>query len=229
VSVAQGAPQGTYAATAKLVVRGAGGRVVDELAVTVALTVAPPAAEAHLTPTTSPAFTSDEVAVADDTGVYLVPRDPSVGPTDRVWWGDAGPTRLSLLVVGVDGEPATLVIQAQRILDVPEGGSSSCAGGYTLGAANPIELNAGRVKNVCSHKVQIWAEAADNAALVPGQTYQTPLSTPLVLDARRWHDPEADLTIGTLYLHISYSVPASSGAYDTSEMLMAAAELEDEA
>jgi len=181
---------------------------LPSVALKISLEVFPAAATVHFGDGGVGEYFSEEVAVADDTGVYFNTRDSGSGPTNRVWWGSSGPTKLFVNVISEpDGVPAVLTLRAVRQMVKP----ATCASGASLPGCSQtcgtydIELNAGRVKTYCAHRVKIWAEAADNSQLTPGSTYTSLGTAPLVLDAKAWH--AHDDVIGTLYLRIQYKKP----------------------
>jgi len=45
-----------------------------------------------------------------------------------------------------------------------------------------------------------------------GHTYATPASSPLLLQARRWHDPEQHAVVGDSMLEVIYTVPNDDDA-----------------
>merc|ERR1711939_670012 len=109
------------------------------------------------------------------------------------------------------GEPVTLVVRALRTSARPV----ACASGADLPGcsqtcdASRVQLDGGRLVNDCAHKVLLWASASDNAGLSMGAVYVTSQSSPLILDAKRWHDGSAhggphSEVIGTLFLHLRY-------------------------
>lgn len=118
-----------------------------------------------------------------ESSMYFLVRDPSVGPTERVWWGDAGPTVLRVPVVDDSGAVATMVVNAWQ---------ESCGSRW--------ELNAGRGADACTHRAVL--QRADDPELAAGTTWRTPASAPLVIDGRRWHDPDARLLIDTFALDL---------------------------
>jgi hypothetical protein len=123
-----------------------------------------------------------------DSSMYFLVRDPSVGPTDRVWWGGGGPTVLRVPVVDSLGVAATLRVDAWQ---------ESCGSRW--------DMHAGRGAGNCTHALVLQVAATGNDDLIAGETYATPPSAPLVVDGRRWHDPGARELIGTFALEISYS------------------------
>ena len=120
--------------------------------------------------------------------MYFVTLSDDIGPSQRVWWGaDQQVTELSMPVEHQEsGAEATLIIDA-----------------YQQRCDTLITLNAGRVGG-CEHRLRLSVDPAKNAALSAGR-YQTAEALPLVLEAWRWHAPEA--LIDTLVLDLSYELP----------------------
>jgi hypothetical protein len=67
------------------------------------------------------------------------------------------------------------------------------------------DLHAGRGAGNCEHRAILWVEPEDNPMLMPGATYRTPASAPLILEGRRWHDPGARALLGTFALDLEYT------------------------
>jgi hypothetical protein len=130
--------------------------------------------------------------LTEESSFYFLVRDPRMGPTQRVWWNDneAGPTRLTAPMVDqVTDEVATVVIRAQR---------ETCNGEL-------LDLNVGRVDRNCEHRVILWVEPDNNPDLVEGRTYRSSPTDLLVLDGRRWHEPNAEALVGTFAFELQYT------------------------
>ncbi len=130
---------------------------------------------------------------AANSSMYFVLEDPTVGPNERVWWNDADPdpTLLSVQVVDANtSQTHTLRVRAQH---------QSCGN-------DRRDLHAGEASRNCEHSAVLFVDPADNAQLGAG-TYQTPLSAPLVIEARRWHDPGGRDLVGRLVLDLSLTFP----------------------
>ncbi len=130
-----------------------------------------------------------EPLTSADSSMYFVVRDPSVGPTERVWWGGAGPTPLRVAVLEEGTQTAaTLLVHAQQ---------EACGQRW--------DLHAGRGAGNCEHRVVLQVADAGNEALQPGRTYTTPASAPLVIEGRRWHAPDARRLEGVHVFSLTYS------------------------
>ena len=217
-----GGAERVYRATATVTVAtSTGERPPSPVLLRLQLAVPPRAQAAVVRPATGPddagAYASAEVAISSGSGVYFNARSPSVGPTGRVWWGTATPTQLSVRVFALDpigaptGAPLALVVRAQRTSARP----AACAAGALLpGCAQScdtarVQLDAGRLANDCAHRVVLWVDETDNAHLPAARVYETPAPSPLILDAKRWHNPEAQRVIGTLFLLVRYYAPGA--------------------
>lgn len=124
---------------------------------------------------------------SDGSSVYFVTLDGDVGPTQGVWWGASNDvTELQVPVVRAsDGAPATLVVDA-----------------YQRRCSELITVNAGRVGG-CDHALNLSVDPSKNAALIPGETYETRPELPLLMRAWRWHSPE-DL-MDTLVMDLTWT------------------------
>lgn len=133
-------------------------------------------------------FVSDGLTSADSS-MYFVARDGSVGPTSRVWWGDNGATSLRVPVVDSETqELAILAVDAQQ---------EACGQRW--------QMHAGRGAGDCEHALVLRIAAEGNDGLTPGRTYRTLASAPLVIEGRRWHDPDARRLEGVFALDITYT------------------------
>lgn len=219
-----GGSERVYSATASITVATSSGRQLrpsSKVLLDVQVSVPPESTTAVLRPATSPdepgGFSSGQVAIAGDSDVYFNARTLSIGPTGRVWRGIDTPTLLRVRVFGLDssgsavGEAVTLVVRAQRTYAKP----AACAAGASLPgctqscAATRVQLDGGRGRNDCAHLVFLWVSADDNMDLPEGRVYETPAPSPLILDAKRWHEPDANAVIGTLFVHLRYHAPGS--------------------
>ena len=68
-----------------------------------------------------------------------------------------------------------------------------------------LDFHAGRGADACQHQAILSIDPEYNPELVPGERYETPASTPLVIDARRWHDPNGQAILETYYLKLTYT------------------------
>ncbi|MEE9383944.1 MAG: M66 family metalloprotease [Nannocystaceae bacterium] len=126
-----------------------------------------------------------------DSSMYFLVRDARVGPTSKVWWGDAGPTKLRVPVVDdATGELAILVLDAWQ---------EACDARWQIQAA--------RGAGDCTHHIvlKVTDDDDENAGLQGGHTYRTAASAPLIVDAHRWHDPDAGRRIRTFAFALEYT------------------------
>jgi len=125
--------------------------------------------------------------------MYFLLRDGRIGPTARIWWGGAGPTPLRLPVYDeAGGAEAILVLDAWQ--------QETCGG-----RSSRWELHAGRVAGECEHRAVLRVAAVGNEHLQRGRTYRTDPSSPLVIEGRRWHAPEAEKLIRTFAFDVAYT------------------------
>ena len=66
------------------------------------------------------------------------------------------------------------------------------------------DFHAGRGAGDCDHRAVLWVRDEDNPGL-PRGSYQTPLSAPLIIEARRWHAPNGGGLLETFALDLTYS------------------------
>ena len=127
----------------------------------------------------------------DDSSMYFLPRDPEVGPNSRVWWNDSDPEPIILRVPAkstTTGQDTYLNIRAQH---------QSCGNSRR-------DLHAGEASRDCAHEVVLFMNGSDNLHLTSGQQYITYDSMPLVIDGRRWHEPNNHDLVGTVAVQVIY-------------------------
>lgn len=128
-----------------------------------------------------------------DSSMYFLVRGPGIGPTERVWWDDGqdGPVVLNVPMLDeVSGQLVTLKVDAQQ---------EACGARW--------DFHAGQGAGNCSHHAVLNVSDTGNEDLVAGRTYRSPASMPLVIEGRRWHDPDARALIGVWALDLRYTVP----------------------
>jgi hypothetical protein len=129
--------------------------------------------------------------MTNNSSMYFLPRDPGVGPTSRVWWndGDPNPPLLSVPVrADSDGHQTHLFVRAQH---------QSCG-------SDRRDLHAGEASRNCAHSVVLFVDSSDNTQLTAGETYRSNESMPLVIDGRRWHEPNNHDLVGTVALQLIF-------------------------
>ena len=93
-----------------------------------------------------------------------------------------------------NNERTHLVVQAKK---------RSCDMGWgewwTLNSGQSADGN-------CEHAIYLEVSMDDNTHLMTGHTYKTPNSEPVVFEARRWHDPNAEQIIERFYYLFTYTV-----------------------
>ncbi len=120
-----------------------------------------------------------------DSSINFLVRDPAVGPTSRVWWGDGEATPLRVQLRNEAGETAVLRLLAYNEI---------CGG-------DRITFNAGRGVNNCPHRAVLFVDPEGNDGLAGG-LWRTPPSSPLVIEARRWHDPDGQALLAVYALDL---------------------------
>ncbi len=128
---------------------------------------------------------------ASASSMYFLVRDPTIGPTDRVWWGTGDPVLLRVPVQNTTTGELTL-------LHV-EGLQESCGSRW--------QMNAGRGAGECEHQLVLNVASTGNEHLVSGHSYRTLPSAPLEVEGRRWHAPEGGRLEGLFALVVSYTAP----------------------
>jgi len=132
-----------------------------------------------------------EGVAADKSSVYYLVHDPTMGPTSRKWWGDSGPTVLTVPML----EEGTNQLTTMK-LDA-----------YKLACGSQWEINAGQAAWQCDHAIVLSASGDGNQHLSPGVSYRSPGSSRLVVDARRWHAPNAEQLLKTFAYDLHYVAP----------------------
>jgi hypothetical protein len=92
----------------------------------------------------------------------------------------------------VNGSSVTALIKAQQY---------SCGSGW--------EMNAGRGADSCGHSLELTLGSASvnpwrsTTAGFTGCVFSTHPMSPVVIEARRWHDPLGDMLLNTFILNIT--------------------------
>jgi hypothetical protein len=133
-------------------------------------------------------------AVMDATSsVFFLVEDGTMGPTGRAWWdGSADPVQLTPPVVDqTTGTLTTLLLDA-----------------YKVACSDWWDFNTGQSATwTCENYAVLSVAASGNEHLVSGHTYTSPGSSPLVIEARRWHAPDAWEILDTFALQVEYTAP----------------------
>ncbi|MFT6400331.1 MAG: hypothetical protein ACJAYU_005102 [Bradymonadia bacterium] len=131
-------------------------------------------------------FRTPGVLLVGSSANFLV-RDPAVGPTSRTWWGTSDPSMLRVRVQGSDGAPHTLNVAA-----------------WNTACGSTWQFNAGRGAGDCAHQAVLQVRPADNPTL-PRGSYSTYDSAPLVIEARKWHEPDSGGLLDAWGLEVTYN------------------------
>ena len=131
-------------------------------------------------------------ATTVDSSIYYLVADATMGPRDRIWWGDGDATPLRVPVVDeATGDSATLVLDSWK---------NACGTRWNLNSGQGADWG-------CAASVVLSVAATGNEALQSGHTYRSPGSSPLVTTAHRWHQPDARLLLETFAFNLSYTAP----------------------
>jgi len=129
---------------------------------------------------------------SEGSSFYYVLTDSSIGPTSRIWWGGAGPTPLSIPVLDEStGEATRLAVNSWKL---------ACGDSWDLNSGQSADWG-------CDHSVVMALPETGNEHLVAGHTYRTAPSYPVIMEGRRWHEPDAMALIHTFAFAISYTAP----------------------
>ena len=147
------------------------------------------------TVTIPPDFVSQGVSIAadaSDSSIYFTFDDPSIGPSTAKWWGDDSGNLIYVPVRDVEtGESTTLTLR-----------------GHKLACNSQWEINTGQSADWgCTHQIRLRWEPGANESLISGHSYVSPLSAPVIIRGRRWHQPDAGGILQTLALSFSHTVP----------------------
>jgi hypothetical protein len=130
----------------------------------------------------------------EDSAVYFIVEDSTMGPTGGVWWDNytEGPEVLRAPVIDEDtGEVVLLRIDAYK---------QNCDGWWDFNAAQ------GSGAGACDNFAVLYP-SADNSELTPGHTYVSPEASPLVIHGMRWHSPDPYTIVESFPLKIRYTAP----------------------
>ena len=157
-------------------------------------------------------FISQEInsTVPSNSSVYFVATDKSIGPTQRIWfwlvsnvWNGYNslsiPMFSSCLGGFVNGSSVTAIIIAQQ-----------CSCNYPSSVNICWEMNAGRWANACGHTLKLLLAPISfnpwRSTIPSGCVLSTHPSTPVVIEARRYHSPLENLLLYTFVLNITFTL-----------------------
>ena len=131
----------------------------------------------------------------EDSSLYFLVNEDSVGPTTKEWWGSNTFTPLNIPMVDTDtGEPTTIAVNSYK---------QTC----NLGWGTLWTLNSGQVSDPCTYQVRLEMPEAGNEHLISGHTYRSPGSQPIIFEGRRWHDPNSNAVVGRFIWQMEYTTP----------------------
>ena len=134
----------------------------------------------------NPTYETPSYTTSANTSSYFIVSDPSMGPTSPKWW-NGGAKHLYAPVIDQDDDSLhTLEIRAWKI------------------GCGTWDFNTGQGVDVCETYAKLTVEDGANDWLVPGHTYITPGSSPLVIIHKGWHQKS---TFATYPLKLHYTAP----------------------
>jgi hypothetical protein len=160
--------------------------VVNETTLTVDLTLYD-----HHTADLNDDYWTDPAVLSDDSSVYFVTDDATTGPTSGVWWDGEDVELFAPVIDLATGEQTTLTINAYKV---------ACDTWWPLNTGQSSHWN-------CDNYAQLQVDPASNEHLVSGHNYQSPNANPLLIIAKRWHEPNAGQILDTFALEVSYTQP----------------------
>lgn len=125
--------------------------------------------------------------------VYFTVSDPSMGPTWGDWWNasELSNTLWAVVVSDETGEVTTLTLDANKV---------ACGDWWGFNTGQSADWD-------CDNQSVIVVNESANNTLVSGQTYRSPGSSPLVIQARRWHAPNAGEILAEFPIRVTYTAP----------------------
>ena len=125
--------------------------------------------------------------------MYFTVSDATMGPTWGDWWNasESSHTLWPLVVDQTTGEVTTLTLDAYKV---------ACGDWWGFNTGQSSYWN-------CDNRSALYISAAGNDHLVSGHTYVSPGSSPLIVQARRWHAPGAGSILAEFPLRVHYTAP----------------------
>ena len=193
-------PYGTFSSeTAYISMKGIGADAIasSTLRLSVSFKIPTPNVSVDISPGKKFASPLIYSTVPGESSVYYIATDRTIGPTQGFWWGDwDGYTILTVPLFSscfggfVNGYSVTAWIKAQQ---------------YSCGSR--WEMNAGRGADSCGHSLELtlgdvtvnpWLSRTATGCLLKSH----PMS-PVVIEARRWHEPLAGMRLQTFAMNIT--------------------------
>jgi len=131
---------------------------------------------------------------------YFLATDSDVGPTSSVWWGGSRETLFIPLYSSCLGG----FVEEAKVVASVKAQQESCGSTW--------QMNAGRLAtDACGHALRLTIDSEiENPWLLDGSlqgcTFSSHPMKPIVINARRWHDPLGTALIGTLLLDFDFSL-----------------------
>ena len=138
-------------------------------------------------------WTSEASFTVTDSSAYFLASDGGVGPTSRTWWGGSSTTLTVPLHSSCDPSGAT--VEATFVAQQTACGST-------------WQMNAGRSAGNCDHQLVLTLDSSAGAntwrsdAALASCELRTQAGVPVVIKARKWHDPNAESLLGELVLQV---------------------------
>lgn len=145
----------------------------------------------------SKAFTSKKFTTKASS-IYFLAEDPTIGPTNAVWWGESRAT-LSVPLIAYNCKNAEVVasVMAQNNCD-----------DYDF-----FQMNAGRGANDCSgHSLYLSLDDVNanpwrGDSAYQGCRFETHPAAPIQINAYRWHEPNGGALLGSMNIKVLVDVP----------------------
>jgi hypothetical protein len=197
-------PPGRYTALAPVASGGIAGSPFVKIRIDLRLTVPVITDTANLmaAPFTSKKFTTLE------SSIYFLAEDSSIGPTEAEWWGESRSTlTVPLVASNCKNAEVTASVKAQN----------KCGTSF-------FQMNAARSSDSCPG--QSLYLALDDATANPWRTntayqgcrFETHATSPVVINAFRWHNPNADTLLGSMTIKIVVDLPPPAVITDTATL-----------
>jgi hypothetical protein len=129
-----------------------------------------------------------------DSSLYFTVSDAAMGPTSGVWWDNHthGPNTLAVPIQDdATGKSTLLNLDAYKV---------ACDYWWDFNSAQAAH------NGPCDNYAVLYVNG-DNTHLDAGHSYSSPNSSPLIINAMRWHSPNPYTLIETFPLQVTYTAP----------------------